>query len=148
LGLEPIAAQRLEAMLEVAVAGGEGLGGHFAGRREGSRDLLHLALERPDLGEAAQGLAQDAPGLEVRRLRPRPVTSVRAALGRPHLLGQVADRGRTVARDLAHVRLLQPGQDPAEGGLAGAVRPYQADPLARRDPPREVTEEALAAVGL
>ena len=46
------------------------------------------------------------------------------------------------------VRLVEPGHHLQQGGLAGAVRPAQADPLAIGDLPRDVVEEDAVAEGL
>jgi hypothetical protein len=46
------------------------------------------------------------------------------------------------------VRILDAGEDTAEGGLARAVGTAQADPLAAADTPRDVAEQDLPAVPL
>ena len=51
LRFEPVPAEGFEAMLELAVLLGQSLGRR---RRQGGGHLLHLALESPDLVEAAQ----------------------------------------------------------------------------------------------
>ena len=123
--LEPIAAERLEAVLEIAVARGERVTGR---RLEGAGDVLHLALERPHLVEPAQRFHQHGAG---------------GAGG--DLLGQIADGRRARAAHLPGVRLLETGQDPAERGLAGAVGADEPDALAIRDAPGDVAEDELAA---
>src|SRR2546428_1412720 len=125
LTLEPVATERLEAVLEVAVARGEGVG-----RRRGQhrRDLLHVALQRPDVGEAGERLRQH-----------------RALAARGGLLGEVADGGGARAAHAPRVGLVEAGQDATERRLAGAVRADEPDPLPVRDAPREVAEEDLPA---
>ena len=108
--LEPIAAERLEAVLEIAVARGERV---TRRRLEGAGDVLHLALERPHLVEAAQRFHQHGAG---------------GAGG--DLLRQIPDGGGARAAHLPGVRLVETGQDPAERGLAGAVGADEPDALA------------------
>ena len=56
LGLEPVAPERLEVVLEVAVAQGERLVGRLV---EPRCQRLQLALDLPDLREPGQDLAED-----------------------------------------------------------------------------------------
>ncbi len=128
LRLEPVAAQRLEAVLQLAVP----LGQRLARRRlQRARHVLHLTLERPHRLETAQRLGQHRAG--------------HLAGG---LLRQVADGHAARPAHLSGVGLLHPRQDPAEGRLAGAVGADQADALALGDPPGDVAEEELAAEAL
>ena len=127
--LQPVAAERLEAVLQLAVALGEGLAGR---RLQRPGHVLHLALERPHLLEPAERLDQHGAG--------------DGAAG--HLLRQVADRRRARAAHLPAVGLLQPGQDATERGLAGAVGTDETDALAVGDAPADVAEENLTPVPL
>ena len=62
-------------------------------------------------------------------------------------LGQVPDRGgRRAQRDRALLGLELGGQQPQEGGLAGAVGPDEADDVARADDEVEPREEGPGAV--
>ena len=127
LRLEPVAAERLEAMLEVPVPRGERLVGGLVELR---RQRFQLALDLPDLGEAGQGLAQH-----------------RAAGLAGRLLGQVADRRLARPAHPPGVGRIQAHEDPAERGLADAVRADEADALAPAELPRDVAEENPVAVG-
>src|SRR6266850_955287 len=123
--LQPVAAERLEAVLQLAVALGQGL----AGRRfQYAGHVLHLALEPPHLVEAAERLDQDGAGG-----------------GAGHFLREIADRGRARPAHLAGVRLIEPGQDAAERGLAGPVGADETDALTIRDAPGDVAEDQLTA---
>src|SRR6187200_2269137 len=127
LGLEAIPAQGFEAVLDLAIPveqGRVGLGtGHVGGKP------LELGLEAPDLVEARQRLRQHG-----RRLTARDV------------LRQIAHAHTAVSVDAPGVRLLHPGENAAERGLARAVWTDEADALAPPDPPRAVGEEGLAPV--
>ena len=127
-GLEAIAAERLEGVLEVAVPRGQRVARR---RRQRPGDLFHLALDRPHLGEPAEGLGQH-----------------RAGRDRGGLLRQVADRGLSRPAHAPGVGRLQLREDPAERRLPHAVRPDEADPLALADLPGEVPEEDTGAVRL
>jgi hypothetical protein len=69
---------------------------------------------------------------------PCEVVAHRLARPRLGLLRQVADGAR--ADDRARVGLLQPGQDPEQGGLADPVRADDSDAVARRDDQRDAVE--------
>src|SRR5206468_12964371 len=126
--LQAIAAEGLEAMLQLAVP----LGERLARRRlQRAGDLFHVALERPHFLEAAQRLDED-----------------RAGGGAGDLLREITDRRRARAAHLPRVRLLQPGQDATERGLAGAVGTDETDALAVGDAPADVAEENLTPVPL
>src|SRR3989454_11201499 len=94
-------------------------------------DLLHLALDPPDLTEAGERLGEN-----------------RARRARRHLLGQIADRRLARAADAPGVRLLEPREETAERRLARAGRPHEADALPAGDSPRERAEELLPRVRL
>src|SRR5205807_28066 len=131
-GLEPVAAESLEPVLEVAVARRQRVAlVSVRGPAERRGDLLHLALDPPDLVEAGERLGED-----------------RARRARRHLLGQIADRRLARAADAPSVRLLEPREEPAERRLARAVRPDEADALPVGDPPRQRAEERLPRVRL
>ena len=123
-------------MLQVAIPARQRVGGGavaaHARRRQRRGELLHLALDAPHVLEATEDFGEERARL--------------VAAG--DLLGKVADRRAPRAADTSMVRLLEPGQDAAEGGLAGTVRPHEADPLAIGDPPLDVAEERLPAVAL
>ena len=129
LGLEAIPAQGFEAVLDLAVPVEQrrvGLGtGHVGG------EPLELGLEAPDLVEARQRLRQHGERLAAR-----------------DLLRQIAHAHAAVDVHAPGVRLLHPGENAAERGLARAVRTDEADALAPPDPPRAVGEERLASVSL
>ena len=72
----------------------------------------------------------------------------RPLAGAGDLLWQVADGCSLRPADLAGIHLDLAGQNPAQGGLAGAIRPDQADALSSRDVPRQVAEHDLPAEGL
>jgi len=132
LRLEPVAAERFEPVLEVAVARRQ----RFAVRPVGSLgehrgDVFHLPLDLPDLVEAGEGLGED-----------------RARRAGADLLGQIADRRLARLADAPRVGLLDPGQQAAERRLARAVRADEPDSLAVGDAPGEAREERLAAVRL
>ena len=129
LGLEPVAAQRLEAVLDLAV--GLGQLGPGVGPGHPGREGLQLRLEAPDLVEAREGLREH-----------------RAVLAGGDLLGKVADGDPAVAVDPPRVGLLDTGEDAAERGLPRPVRPHQADPLAPPDAPRAVLQQLLTAIAL
>jgi hypothetical protein len=101
--LEPVAAQRLEAMLQLAVALRQRLAGRGLQR---TRHLFHLALQRPHLVEAAERLDENGAGG-----------------GAGHLLREIPHGGRARPAHLPRVGLVQPGQDAAERGLAGPLGP-------------------------
>ena len=128
LRLEAVPAQRLEAVLEVPVPRGERVVRRFV---EPHRQRFQLALELPDLRESRQGLAQD-----------------RAAGLAGGLLRQVADGRLAGPADAPGVGRIQAREDPAERGLADAVRPDEPDALAPAELPRDVPEEHPVAVGL
>ncbi len=128
LRLEPVAAERLEAMLEVAVPRGQRL---VRRRVEAGGQVLELPLDLPDFREAGQHLAED-----------------RAARLPGGLLGEVADRRLARPADASGVGRLDSRQDPAERGLADAVRPDQADALAPAELPRDLAEQHAIPVGL
>ena len=136
LGLEPVAAERFESMLELAVAASERFDRALAAARrllaERGRDLLHFALEAPDVFESAEDFREHRAHA--------PVAT--------HLLRQVTGARAARARHPSAIGLLDAREDPAERRLAGAVRAHEADPLASTDPPRDVAEERLPAVPL
>ena len=63
------------------------------------------------------------------------------------VLGQVADPAGARPDHFALVRSGFPGEDPQDGGLAGAVGADQPDPLAGADPPAHPVEQHLLPVG-
>src|SRR5690606_41282289 len=63
------------------------------------------------------------------------------------LLRRVADRRRGLAEDLAVLRLDHPRRDFQQGGLAGAVAPYQRDLVAGRSREIGAVEKRRAAKG-
>jgi hypothetical protein len=71
----------------------------------------------------------------------------RAIPGGRDFLGQIADRGGLGPAHLARIHLHVAHQDSADGGLAGAVGPHQADPLATGDVPGEIPEDGLGPEG-
>jgi hypothetical protein len=89
------------------------------------------SLEAPDLVEARERLRQHG-----------------AVLAGGDLLREVSDGDPGVAVDPPRVGLLHQGEDAAERGLPGPVRPDQTDPLAPPDAPRAVLEQLLTAVAL
>ncbi len=129
LGLEPVAAEGLEPVLDLAV--GVGQSGVGAGACHAGRERLELALEAPDLVEARERLRQHG-----------------AVLAGGDLLREVADGDPGVTVDPPRVGLLHQGEDAAERGLPGPVRPDQADPLTPPDAPRAVLEQLLTTVAL
>ena len=128
LRLEPVAAERLEAVLEVAVARGERL---VRRRVETGGHVLQLSLDLPDLREPGEGLAQD-----------------RAARLPGRFLREVPDRRLARPAHAPGVGRVEPRQDPAERGLADAVRADQPDALAPGELPRDLAEQHAVAVGL
>ena len=62
------------------------------------------------------------------------------------ILAEIADGDAAIGRDLALVGQLAAGDHPEQGGLAGAVRPDQADLLALQQRRRGLDEEDLVAV--
>src|SRR5262249_29785822 len=132
LGFQTVPAQRLEAMLELAVARGKKLGrDRVLLLAEAGQRRLHLTLDLPDVGEARERRAQHG------------------ALGIPgHLLGEIAERGLASPYDAARVGLLESGEQPAECRLARAIRADQPDPLTPPELPGQVAEEDAAPVGL
>ena len=125
LVLQPVAAERLEAMLEVAVARGQRLGRRRGQRR---RHVFHVTLERPDVREAGERFRQH-----------------RALAAGGGLLRKVADGGGARAAHAPHVGIVETGEDAAERRLAGAVGADEPDPLPLRDAPRQIAEEDLPA---
>jgi hypothetical protein len=71
----------------------------------------------------------------------------RAATVRQAVLRQVADRQRRRLDDLATVGLVDAGEHLEQRGLAGAVRPAQADTVSVADLPRDVVDERAVAEG-
>ena len=129
LRLEPVPSQRVEPMLHLAVALGEG--GVGVGPRHGGGEPFELALEPPDLDEPRQGLHEHR------------VLGVDS-----HLLRQISHADAGVQVDAALVRRLHPGHDAAQGGLAGPVRADQADAHAPPHAPAAPVEDGLPAVTL
>src|SRR2546430_6620987 len=131
-GLEPVAAERLEPMLEVTVARRQRVAlRSVRGAAQRRGHLLHLVLDPPDLVEAGERCGED-----------------RAAGAAGDLLGQIADRRLARAADAPGVGLLEPGKEPAERRLAHPVRADEPDPRAVGNPPRQLTEEPLPRVRL
>ena len=130
-GLEPIAAERLEAMLQITVPRRQHVALRARRRGESRGDLLHLALDLPYVGESGEHRGENRP--------------LRARRG---LLGQIANGRLARPHDASLVRLLDAGQQPAEGRLAGAVGADQPDALAIGNPPRQADEDRLACVAL
>ena len=115
-----------EALLRRAVAVEQrlvGLGGD-AGVGEAVFEVVHLGLE---VEQRPQGIAGFGEHRTARVQQP--------------VLGQVTDGQGARPDHLAAVGLVEPGEDPQQGGLAGPVRPAQADPIAVADVPRHVIEE-------
>src|SRR6185503_1307247 len=110
LRLQPIAAEGLEAMLDLAVGVGQPFGGVGPGHAGGER--LELGLEPPDLIEARERLREDG-----------------AVLASRDLLREIPDGNAGVLMDATGVGLLHTGQDAAERGLARPVRADEPDPL-------------------
>ena len=90
----------------------------------GGHDLVVLVDERLDLGHAVHDVALDVLG--------------RVELG---LLGEVADGEAGRQARLAGEAVVEPGHDPEEARLAGAVRPDDADLGARVERDRDVLED-------
>ena len=105
LGLEPIAAQCLEAVLDLAIACRR-RAGSASGPGHAGGEPLELGLEVPHLLEARQRFRQHGERLAAR-----------------DLLRQIAHAHAAVQVDAPGVRLLDAGEDAAERGLARAVRP-------------------------
>ena len=61
------------------------------------------------------------------------------------LLRQVAHRGAGLDKHSAAISFHQPGRDLEQGGLARAVAPHQAQPVARPDAEFGAIQQALAA---
>ena len=132
LVVEIVGVAGLHLVLEVVVA----IGQAFVLQRvvamaqllgDGNQFLLHGHEPR----EGALGLVEEgAAGLPLR------------------LLLQVADVERGMADDQAAVGLFLAGQDPHQRGLAGAVGPDEADPLAGAKFERHPIEDRLGAVVL
>ena len=124
--LQAVPAQGLVPVLEIAVAVHELVGGsvlrlgHLAGQE------LQLAFQALDVRISGQHVSQG-----------------RAIPGGRDLLGQIADRGGLGPAHLARVHFHVAHEDPADGGLAGAVGPHQADPLTASDVPGEIPEDGL-----
>src|SRR5262249_57142608 len=92
LRLQAVATERLEAVLDLAVALGGCLGGRGIGHQGG--EALQLRLEAPDLVEAGERLGEDG-----------------ARLARPYFLCEIPDADPAVAMHAATVRLLHPCED-------------------------------------
>ena len=122
------AARALELVVQGVVALGERIR-HVAGR---ARDLLlgraQPPLDRVQMRERRLGLGHHG------------------ALGdRAHLLAQVADPRAALQEDVARVGGVLARQDAQQSGLAGAVAPDQADPVARAHVEARALEERAAA---
>jgi hypothetical protein len=61
----------------------------------------------------------------------RQVPASRLAIGKDEPLREVADAQRVGLADRAGIRLVQPGKDPQQGGLAATVGADEAGALAR-----------------
>ena len=94
-------------------------------------ERVHLGLLVEQLGEGDRRLVEERP--------PAVVEAV---------LRQVADGQAGRLDDLARVGLVEAGQHPQEGRLAGAVRAAEADPVALADLPGHVLEQDAVAEGL
>ena len=129
-GLERVAAELLEARLHLAVALDDAL--HLVGAvriGHGVLELVQLGRHRAHRAGAIHRLGHGAV--------PRHLADV---------LAEVADGDAAIDRDLALVGLLLAGDHAEQGGLAGAVRPDQADLLAAVESRRGLDEEDLVAV--
>src|SRR5204863_4627897 len=127
LSLETVAAERLEAVAQVAVAGGEARQQLRRGARgELDLDPLDLLLDVADLSEPGKDVTED-----------------RRALERLDLLGQVADSHALGERDLARIGRFLSRENAQERRLARAVGPHEADPHAHADVPGEIVEDGL-----
>src|SRR5262245_44076621 len=129
LRLQTVATERLEAVLDLAVALGGRLGGR--GIRHEGGEALQLRLEAPDLVEAGERLGEDG-----------------ARLARAYFLRKIPDADSAVAMHAAGVRLLHAGEDAAESRLPGAVGAAETNALAAADAPRHLVEELLSSVSL
>src|SRR5215831_12793641 len=129
LRLQTVATERLEAVLDLAVALGGCLGGRGIGHQGG--EALQLRLEAPDLVEAGERLGEDGP-----------------RLARPYFLWEIPDADSAVAMHAAGVRLLHAGEDAAESRLAGAIGAAETNALTAADAPRYLAEQHLSSVSL
>ena len=116
---DPVLERGLPGADRLVVGVGVGPGGH---------DRVVLVDEGLDLGHAVEHVALDVLG--------------RVELG---LLAEVADGEAGRQARLAHEPVVEPGHDPQQGRLAGAVRPDDADLGARVERQRDVLEDG--AVG-
>ena len=140
LALVLVAAQRAVTLQQLVVLVEQPLIGVGVGA------LGQLALERPQPGLQLHELGL---GLEHRLEERLPVRARALSVGiEIGLLGQVAQAQRAGPPDLPVVGLLQPGEEPQERALARAVRADQRDPVAPRDPQRDVPQHDLGAVAL
>ena len=113
---------------QVADPGGQPLAGEAEVLQQAGRGHL---LARGDLGDAAFAADQVQHPLAGGQLS--------------HGLGQVADVDGPTALDPAGVRRQVTGEQPQQGGLAGAVDADQTDPIARSDRPGQIGDQG--AVG-
>ena len=121
LGLEPVAAEGLEAVLDLAVAVGQ--------LRPASAAAMRAASARAPPRAARPRRSRTAP--PPARCRPRCAD----------FLGQIADGDAGVTVHSPGVRLLDTREDPAQRGLARAVGPAEADALAPADAPGDLAEQ-------
>ena len=116
---DPVLERGLPGADRLVVGVGVGPGGH---------DRVVLVDQGLDLGHAVEHVALDVLG--------------RVELG---LLAEIADREAGRQPRLAHEPVIEPGHDPQQGRLAGAVGPDDADLGARVERQRDVLEDG--AVG-
>ncbi len=105
--------------------------------------LRHAVVAQPGLERVHLGLLAQQLGEGHRRF----VDQRPAAVVEP-VLRQVADGEAARGDDLAGIGLVDAGQHPEQGGLAGPVRAAQADPFPVADLPGDVVEEDAVAEGL
>ena len=131
--LDRVAVADPEALLGGAVA--------FEQRRVGLR--RHRLVGQPVLEVVHLGFQVEQRPQRLARLGEDGAAGVLQAV-----LRQVAEGQRRWPDHLAAVGFVEPGEDPQQRGLAGAVGPAQADPIAVADVPRHVIEEHALAEAL
>ena len=132
LGIQRVAAQHLEPMLQPPVLGHELLELRLLARfGQLGLDMAHPSTDAAHLAGAGDDLVEDAPP---------------ARLG--DLLAQVADDHVLAPRDRAAVRLLLAGDDLEQRRLAGAVRPDDGDAPSGGDLQADAVEQVLRTVAL